>query len=157
MGRATARGTIAGLLAVMLAGCLRKPPPRASPPPEPPRGEVTFQALVDIPAPRPRDASTEEVLPPVAMRHDPPLYPTRPLAAGHGPATVVVRVIIAATGRVEQVTDSPLMESTAGPFAEDFRSAVAEALKAWVFQPALWRQMENGQDLDGDGVTDYRK
>lgn len=157
MCRATAQGTVVGLLAAMLAGCVREPPPLRAPQADAPTGEVIFRALADISAPRPRDTSTEEVLPPVAMPGNlSPTYPPRPLAAGHGPATVVVRVIIDATGRVEQVMDSPLMESTAGPFSGDFRSAVEGAIRDWEFVPAQWRQLREGKDLDGDGVPDYR-
>lgn len=158
MYRSTLRRTVAWLLAAMLAGCVREPPPLRAPRPDPPRGEVTFRALADIAAPGSQATSTEEVLPPVPMPGNLPLnYPPRPLAAGHGPATVVVRVIIDAAGRVEQVMDSPLMESTEDPFFGDFKSAVEGAIRSWVFQPAQWRQLEEGKDFDGDGKADYRR
>ena len=69
----------------------------------------------------------------------------------------MVRVIIDATGRVDRVIDSPFDHSPAGPFHDEFRSAVDTALEGWVFEPAQRRLLEEGEDFDGDGAPDYRR
>jgi hypothetical protein len=156
--RGAARGTIAGLLAVIVGGCLRQPIEPLSPQPTASHGEVSFRALADISAPGPRNSRTEELVPPVPMPgNKAPEYPGTALAAGEGPVTVVVRVIIGTAGRIEQIMNSPLMESTASAYSADFKSAVEAAVGRWLFSPAQWRVLEEGEDLDADGKTDYRK
>jgi hypothetical protein len=34
---------------------------------------------------------------------------------------------------------------------------VDEVLAQWHFVPAVWRRFEPGEDLDGDGVSDFRR
>jgi hypothetical protein len=97
-----------------------------------------------------------EIVPPTATRElGPPTYPPRPLAAQFGDATVAVRIIVGTDGLVGEILDSPLMKSTPGPFAEDFRDATEEAVRSWRFEGAQLRTLKEGEDLDGDGTVDY--
>ncbi len=79
------------------------------------------------------------------------------VSAGAGPVIVAVRIMVDTEGIVAEVADSPRLASTPGPFAADFRLAVDEVLAQWRFRPAEWRRYEPGEDLDGDGVADYRR
>lgn len=101
-------------------------------------------------------AEYEEVIPPRPIGElKGPAYPERPLKAKHGAASVVVRVFLDAEGFVTDVKDSPISSSTGGSFSAEFRSAVEDAVRQWKFQPAEYRQYEQGKDLNGDGKPDY--
>ena len=98
----------------------------------------------------------EEVFPPRPIGElKTPIYPDKALKAGYGQATVAVRVFLDATGTVTEIRDAPNDRSTGRSFALEFRSAVENAIHQWSFQPAEYRQYEEGKDLNGDGKPDY--
>jgi hypothetical protein len=89
--------------------------------------------------------------------NDPPAYPAAPLAAQAPPASVGVRIVIGTRGHVVEVGESPVVRSTPGPFAADFRAAAEAAVRAWRFRPARLRRLEPGDDYDGDGKPDFTR
>jgi hypothetical protein len=102
------------------------------------------------------DAKYQEVLPPRPIEElKGPSYPEQPLKDRYGAAVVGVRVFLDADGRVIDIEDSPVCPSTAGRYSEQFRSAVADAIRLWKFKPAEYRQYDKGKDLNGDGKPDY--
>jgi len=148
--RAGTRWLAALSLAVLVAGstscCARRRPPPALPV-DPATGRAGFQFLYD-PAALSFRFSDGEVLdrPQPAGDLEPPAYPARPLDAGFGPATVAVRIVIDEEGKVSQVLDSPLLASSPGPFAGDFRQAVDDALRGWRFTPGAIKQTREGEE-----------
>lgn len=132
--------------------------------PEPPeetaplRGQSSFDFLRDAASSDTTPPEDQELRPPViAEELAQPVYPTEALSAGAGPSIVAVRILVDTQGLVSEVADSPRLASTPGPHAAVFRGAVEEVLTQWRFQPAEWRRYEPGEDLDGDGVADYRR
>ncbi len=112
--------------------CHRRPP--AAVPIDPAEGRAGFEFLLDPVAGSFHFSEGEALVRPQALGNlEPPIYPARPLDARFGAATVVVRIVIDEAERVEQVLDSPLMASSAVPFAEDFRRAVDDAVRGWRF------------------------
>ncbi|HEY2930160.1 MAG TPA: hypothetical protein VGK99_00310 [Acidobacteriota bacterium] len=85
-----------------------------------------------------------------------PVYPADALKSKISESTVAVRILISTDGKVTEISDSPLMASSTGPFAGEFRAATEEAIKTWLFEPAEIQTLEDGKDLDGDGKPDYR-
>jgi hypothetical protein len=85
-----------------------------------------------------------------------PAYPERALLERAGAHREVVRIVIDTTGSVSEVLDSPVEASEGGPYAVDFRQAVEAAVRSWRFQPGHLRNVVPGNDLDGDGVADYK-
>jgi TonB family protein len=77
---------------------------------------------------------------PVAQTGPAPLYPPEALQESLE-ASVVLRVFIDSTGRVELVE---IAESAGGPFADAFDAAARDAMRAYTFAPAL--------DVNGDPV-----
>ena len=59
-------------------------------------------------------------------------------------------------GTVSQVGDSPMGQSDGGPFAEDYRRAVDDAVRTWRYQPGVLQHVVPGHDLDADGKPDYK-
>lgn len=53
------------------------------------------------------------------------------------------------------VTDSPIVTPTWGPFAMEFRDAAERAVRSWRFAPSFRQWIAEGGDLDGDGQLDY--
>ncbi len=156
-----AREIVSAILIVILllaAGCAGRrivPPPD---PPAPPVGQSSFDFLrdgasIDTEPPEDQDLRAPIIKEELAQ----PVYPPQALTAGAGPSIVAVRILVDNEGRVAEVADSPRLASTPGPFAGDFRRAVEEVLAEWKFVPATWRRYEPGEDLDGDGVADYRR
>lgn len=85
-----------------------------------------------------------------------PEYPPRALAGRAGNATVGMRFVVSAEGKVSSVARSPIVPSTAGPFEDDFRSAAEATVGGWTFEPAWLARFEDAPDRDGDGKPDYR-
>lgn len=124
----------------------------------PPNGRSSFDFIYNSPSLDTEPPEDQELRPPViAEELALPLFPPQALSGGAGPSTVAVRILVDTEGRVAEVADSPRLPSTPGPFADDFRRAVEDALAEWHFRPAQWRRYEPGEDLDGDGVADYRR
>lgn len=79
-----------------------------------------------------------------------PIYPAAARGKVQGPVTVGVRITVDVDGRVSEVATSLAVFSTPGPWAEEFRVAVEEALAAWRFEPAELLQLETVSDPQGD-------
>jgi hypothetical protein len=143
---------------LLACGCAGRRGPESPDETAPPRGQSSFDFL--------GDAASSDTIPPedqdlrapmIAEVLAQPVYPPQALIAGAGPAVVAVRILVDTRGRVAEVADSPRLASSPGPFAADFRRAVEDVLTEWRFVPAVWRRYEPGEDLDGDGVADYRR
>ena len=101
--------------------------------------------------------TTEFVNPSPRTELELPNYPEEALAAGVSPFTVAVRLTIdPLDGRVARVEQSPLLASSEGAFAREFRTAAERAVFLWRFTPGRMVRYENGADVDGDGVSDSR-
>lgn len=143
------------LLAIPVSGCARVP--KLASAPQPVRGASSLEFLSD-------PANPARKLPPNVQLHAPlplanlevPEYPPRPLEARAGAATVGVRFVVNIEGKVVDITRSPLVPSSAGPYEDDFRAAAEAAVRGWNFRPAWVAEFEDGPDRDGDGKADYR-
>jgi hypothetical protein len=150
---------ITGLL-LGTAGCARHAAPAAPPTQSEPdsyRGQSSFEVLADgkQKSDLPRDQDFVPPRPIVELAT--PAYPWRALSAKYGKASVIVRVVIGTEGLVTEINDPPNNTPAVGPYADDFRSAVEQAVQRWKFQPAAYRQFEDGKDLNGDGKPDYQR
>ena len=146
------------LITLAAAGCAhKKPVTTTTPAPSLPEGKTTYSYIFDPSNPalglpedvqfsRPRPTETTTL----------PKYPERALAAHDGPHREIVRIVIDTHGVVSQVLDSPMGQSDGGPFAEDYRRAVDEAVRTWRYQPGALQHVAPGNDLDGDGKPDYK-
>lgn len=65
-----------------------------------------------------------------------PLYPMRALKGKARLSTIGVHITVDAGGHVAGVRSSMLVFNTPGPFADDFREAVEQAVRQWRFTPA---------------------
>lgn len=143
---------------ILAAGCSARRGPEIPDEPTEREGQSSFDFLrngASLDTTPPQD---QELRPPIITEElAQPLYPENALAAGIGPSIVAVRIMVDTEGSVAEVADSPRLESTPGPFAAEFRRAVEEVLAKWCFVPAVWRHFEPGEDLDGDGVADFRR
>jgi len=150
---------ITGLL-LGTAGCARRVAPVAPPPQSEPdsyRGQSSFEVLVDGKQ-RPDLPKGQDFVPPRPIAElATPAYLLRALSAKYGKASVIVRVVIGTEGLVTEINNPPNNAPAVGPYADDFRSAVEEAVHRWRFQPAEYRQFEDGKDLNGDGKPDYQR
>ncbi len=130
------------LLLVVACGHAAAPSAPAAPPPQAtsekaaPKGDVAVEFLRDPAAAEMKVAEDQEFTPPAPRLMPLPAYPPAPLAAEAPPAVVAVRLHLDASGAVVRITDSPLMASTEGPFAADFRQAVEAAVRRWIFSAA---------------------
>lgn len=104
--------------------------PATGSPAVPAAGAVSFDVLVDPNAPKPNLTEHEEFIQPELRSAPLPKFPPAALAAEAGPATIGVRVTIDERG-FSDVRDSPLVASYTGPFASEFREAVARAVRRW--------------------------
>jgi hypothetical protein len=143
---------------LLAAGCSARRGPETPDEPIELQGQSSFDFLRNGASLDTKPPEDQELRPPImAEELAQPVYPEKALAAGAGPAIVAVRIMVDTEGSVAEVADSPRLESTQGPFAVDFRRAVDEVLAQWHFVPAVWRRFEPGEDLDGDGVSDFRR
>ena len=83
-----------------------------------------------------------------------PIYPARALAAKAGAATVGVKILVDAEGRVADVTPSVRTFTTPGRYAEDFFAAVQAAVKQWRFWPA---RIEHVEFVEAPGLVAYSR
>jgi hypothetical protein len=144
------------LSALLILGCAAKPPhlvdaPAAS------QGKTSYAYIFD-PAKPANDlpADVQFIRPHPAGVTALPRYPGRALIAHDGPHREDVRIVIDAQGTVSSVSDSPLAQSDGGPYADDYRRAVKEAVQTWQYAPGLLQHVQNGPDHDNDGKPDYK-
>lgn len=143
---------------LLAVGCAGHRAPETAEPARQPRGEASFDFMYNGASVDTTPPEDQELRPPViAQELAQPVYPAEALSAGAGPSIVAVRILVDTEGLVSEVADSPRLASTPGPHAAVFRGAVEEVLAQWRFLPAEWRRYEPGEDLDGDGVADYRR
>ena len=147
-------------MTLFAAGCAHKNPVATTAPApvqDPLEGKTSYSYIFDPANPalglpedvqfsRPRPEATTVL----------PRYPERALAANDGPHREIVRIVIDTKGIVSQVSDSPMGTSDGGPFAEDYRRAVDEAVRTWRYQPGVLQHVVPGNDLDADGKPDYK-
>lgn len=131
---------VAVATASLLACAARERPPAAEPG-SPPSGAVSFR-LIEDPAGQSGkqtiDGRPQELVAPVARGSNPtPHYPPEALAQGCQDATLLVRVIIDAEGKVGEIRDSPFVRATQDPCTPLFRSATEQAVRLWQFSPAF--------------------
>jgi hypothetical protein len=151
-------GTTVLVSLLLTSGCAGRHVPQPAADTVPPSGQASFDFMYNGASVDTTPPEDQELRPPViAEELAQPAYPPGALAANAGPSTVAVRILVDTDGQVSEVADSPRLASTPGPFAADFRQAVDEVLAQWRFRPAEWRRYEPGEDLDGDGVADYRR
>lgn len=143
------------LVAVVLACARHHIQPLPAPEGPSASGRVGFQFIANPTAGVAQVEHQEFVTPTPQRALTPPEYPAGPLLANAPHYSVAIRIVIDTDGHVTSVVDSPLQASTAGPFASDFRAAVESAVHRWRFQPGHIDQLEEGDDVDGDGKPDY--
>ena len=151
------RTTVAvlSLLGLALAGCKHAPAPVEG------TGHSSF-AFVDPPAGPPPTSSAEKAEPTSlsqwreATLKEPwvmPAYPKRALKGKAGRSTVGMHIVVDVNGRVAEIRPSMLVFNTPGPFADDFRDAVEQALRQWQFTPARAEHYE----IVHEGDTTYSR
>ena len=155
----TTRRAVVVLLIGSATGCARpRLPAKTQPATTPDQGQVAFEFVADPTVSPPRKTEHQEFVAPDPIGRLPlPLYPEAALAAGAGPTSVGLRIVIGSDGFVAEVQDSPLARSTPSPFAREFRAAAEVAVRRWRFSPGQIVQYEDGEDLDGDGRPDSRR
>ena len=155
-----ARRTIFAIASLLFGvHCAKAPAPATTPAvaSDPIRGSATYSFLFDPSGGSLSLGDDEQFVRPSPIGTlSPPEYPERPLAASAGAATIAVRIVIGPEGNVVQVGDSPMLASTPGLWAAEFRGAVERAVRAWRFTPGEIRKTKPGNDLDGDGKADYK-
>jgi TonB family protein len=136
------------VIILVLGGCAHRPPlTPATTPPAPAQsqesGSVAYKFMVE-PGGSVTGRSSQELVSPRPTTELPlPNYPPNALAAHAGEAHVVVRILIDTTGRISNVTDSPVASSSPGPFAGEFRDAVLRALRHWRFTPGYFGKQDD--------------
>jgi hypothetical protein len=153
------RATILAFTIVALSiACVPSPARRPVPTQETPaEGRTSSRFVFDPGNPAlglPKDV---EFHPPQPLGHlGLPEYPAAALAA-HESAVVGVRVVVDLDGAVNTVRPSPLVASTEGALAAEFLAAAEAAVRGWRFTPGWIAKLEEGNDLDGDGKSDYKR
>jgi TonB family protein len=112
--------------------------------PAPPPSKKT-EIAINAPRPTTQSINAQPILPLAT-----PMYPAAALAARAGMATVGVRIVVDAAGRVAEVHPSLAILSMPSPFAAEFQAAVEAAVRQWRFHPAELRQLELVRDPGGD-------
>lgn len=84
-----------------------------------------------------------------------PEYPRTALGREKLPVQVAVRIIVDTTGRVSDVRMSLAGVTTPTPYAEEFRTAVEEALAQWRFRPAQLRRLKPTTDETGSARREF--
>jgi hypothetical protein len=146
------------LVAALAAGCAaKKSVAHTEPPPPMPQGKSSYTYIFDPANPALGLPGDVQFVRPMAIETKTgPKYPERALAAHDGPHHETVRIVIDDHGAVSQVLDSPMERSDGGPFAEDYRRAVNDAVRTWRYEPGRLQHVENGADKDGNGKPDYK-
>ncbi len=92
----------------------------------------------------------EEWLPPRAVgKLAEPVYPAAALAAGAGPVTMGMRVVVDAEGKVTEVAPSVRAWSTPTPWAAEFHAAIEATVAQWRFRPAEVRHFTTVTNAEG--------
>lgn len=92
----------------------------------------------------------DEWVPPRALgKLAEPVYPAAALAAGAGPVTMGMRVVVDAEGRVADVGPSVRAWSMPTPWAAEFRAAIEAAVAQWRFRPAEVRHFTTVTNAEG--------
>jgi hypothetical protein len=160
VGERRFRAPIFLVAALVLSGGCARQAPHAVPIPSWPdyEGRASYLFVPDPAASSMELPPDEEFIPPSpASGNSPPAYPERALEAGYGAAVVGLRIVLGTDGIVNHVLDSPVIHSTPGPFAADFRAAAESAVRDWLFHPAVHRVLADGEDYDEDGKPDFRR
>ena len=147
------------LVTTLLAtGCAhKKPVATAEPAPPLPEGKTTYSYIFDPSNPALGLPEGVQFSRPLPMETPTlPKYPENALAANDGPHREIVRIVIDTHGIVSHVGDSPMGQSDGGPFAQDYRRAVDDAVRTWRYQPGVLQHVVPGNDLDADGKPDYK-
>jgi hypothetical protein len=149
-------------LLIFSAGCAHVPRSATAPAvdaadPSPGRANVEVQFIPDPARIAPTLRDDQDFAPPTPIVTHLPEYPAgREKTAG--PAVVVLRFVVGKDGAVHDVHDSPLRDAggTTGAGADPaFRDAAVDAVRSWLFVPAMIRTVKPGADLDHDGKPDY--
>jgi hypothetical protein len=131
---------------ITISGCKHAPAVRAD-------GESQF-AFLETPVARtppkaeistgPRQPA--DVLVPAEPMHplSKPVYPSAALGRQKTPVFVGVCITVDAAGNVADIGPSLRAFSSPGPFAEEFRAAVEDAVRRWRFTPAEKRHLKPG-------------
>ncbi len=122
--------------------------PPAAPERDVPKGEVKRLPTDD-----------EFVAPRAIGRLAEPVYPAVALAAGAGPVTLGLRLVVDTEGKVTDVSQSLLAFSTPTPWAAEFRAAAEAAVAQWRFRPAELRHFTTVTNAQGTyrSMTDSEK
>ncbi len=92
----------------------------------------------------------DEWVPPRALgKLAEPVYPAAAWAAGAGPVTMGMRVLVDAAGKVADVGPSVRAWSTPTPWAAEFRAAIEAAVAQWRFRPAEVRHCTTVTNAEG--------
>ncbi len=139
---------------LLFLGCHHAPPPsvegqsafqfiRPDVPPSPKQADRGEPTLADL---KPQEVFTEaEAIAPL----DEPVYPARALAGHARLTTVGVRLTVSPEGKVTGVVPSVIALTVPGPYLEDFRAAIEQAVKKGRFNPAELRQVKPEQKGKG--------
>ena len=153
----TLRPALVVLLFASSLACAKKRVPSPIPPEDSHQGKVGYEFVADATAGQPQLDDHQEFVTPRPQRAlVTPEYPVRPLTEKAPPYSVGIHIVINTEGRVSSISDSKLAPSTAGPFAADFRAAVERAVMRWRFTPGHIDQLEDGDDVDDDGIPDSK-
>jgi hypothetical protein len=145
---------LAGGVAGLACGCGNKPV-RTTAPVEGRAGFAFERPPVDAAA---KDAKVavqealgkdEWVAPRALGKLSEPVYPAVALAAGAGPVTMGMRVVVDAEGKVADVGPSMRAWSTPTPWAAEFRAAIEAAVAQWRFRPAEVRHFTTVTNAEG--------
>lgn len=151
-------------VAVWVAGCRHAPVPATArmegrsafefvrPPAAPESGAPKGEA-------KPLPTADEFVAPRAIGKLAEPVYPAVALAAGAGPVTLGLRLVVDTAGRVTDVSQSLLAFSTPTPWAAEFREAAEAAVAQWRFRPAEVRHFTTVTNAQGTyrSMTDSEK
>jgi len=108
---------------------------------------------------KPVEAKDEFVAPRAIGRLAEPVYPAVALAAGAGPVSLSLRLVVDTEGKVAEVSQSMLAFSTPTPWAAEFRAAAEAAVAQWRFRPAEVRHFTTVTNAQGTyrSMTDSEK
>lgn len=146
--------SLAAGVAGFWGGCATKPLSTAAPV----EGRAGFEFERPPPDAAAQDAKVaaqetlgrDEWVPPRALgKLAEPAYPAAALAAGAGPVTMGMRVVVDTEGKVAEVAPSMRAWSTPTPWAAEFRTAIEAAVAQWRFRPAEVRHFTTVTNAEG--------
>lgn len=113
------------------------------------RAPASPEAAAVKPAGQEATANEELIAPRALGKLAEPVYPAAALAAGAGPVTMGMRVVVDAEGKVGEVGPSVRAWSTPTPWAAEFRAAIEAAVAQWRFHPAEVRHFTTVTNAQG--------